>query len=171
MISVSQLLQVKELRYSPFQKTLVNALGLNKDENLLPLEEKINYEKLKDEYEQKRDPNILTLNTGSERKIVYPISNNELMFEDVIMKKKFGVKSLTTTTQQERFVVEGRNNNFIDENDKPITKLFNNVNSLADLNKEENLVGSQNVSFFRFCKAMKVFNVHSAPEEKIKCKL
>lgn len=168
-ISVSQFMQLKELKHNPFQKTIAKALGLNKDEFLLPLGERVKYDKEKEDYfNNKLSPDILNVNSNpTERNL----SKNELMFSNEVMKENFNVPSLTNKIQQERLAYEATTNNFINENDKNIKVVFENPKFVNEDVIDVKMIGKQNVSFLRFCKAMKVFHYRTLPEEKIWCKL
>lgn len=171
-ISASQMLQLRELKYNPFQKTIGKALGLNKDEFLLPIDEKVKYDKKKEDFlNNKFDPNVLTLNVNTDKEALSS-SKNDMMFDDMVMKSKFPINSLTNNIRQERLAMASTNgnNNFIDEEDRYANRIFDYPQYMGELENENKLIGKQNITFMRFCTALKIFSIHALPEEKIMCK-
>ena len=183
-ISSTQLLEIPFLKHCPFQKTLLRALNVEKDDLLLNPKEKVRFDKLKNDEEFKKQKDILTLNALSGRPL-NPKSENDFMFDENVMKDKFNVKNLTNGIKQERLLYDNRrvnniNNNYITSNDKDKDKegeinivdgWFNDENPYSTTdNLNYGIVGKQKYGFDEFCIIMRVFSDKILPEEKITCK-
>lgn len=183
-ISNNQLLQLPEFKYSPFRKTLIRALGLSKDrilETIPPQLEKrrilYNNNDILNDYNLNRveipelETTIPQSSLNNYNKNIFNKPNYDKSNINVYKENKFKDYKQKLEFKKEREKYLYINNYYLKEEDlmKQNKDQFDDYDLINDYKQDDVYLGNQNISFYYFCKIMRVFGKYTRPEIKIKC--